>query len=58
MLSGNELNIWLIGLIVSFITAVLGIKFFLRFIKKNDFRIFGWYRIIIALLILAFILFA
>jgi len=58
MLSGNELNIWLIGLIVSFITAVLGIKFFLRFIKKNDFRIFGWYRIIIALLIVAFILFA
>ncbi|MBN2884645.1 undecaprenyl-diphosphatase, partial [Patescibacteria group bacterium] len=46
-----------IGLVVSFITAVLGIKFFLKFIKKNDFRIFGWYRIIIALFIFTFILF-
>ncbi|MCF7860006.1 undecaprenyl-diphosphatase UppP [Patescibacteria group bacterium] len=57
ILSGDELNLWIIGLIVSFITAVLGIKFFLKFIKKHDFRIFGWYRIIIALLILAFILY-
>lgn len=57
ILNGNELNIWLIGLIVSFITAVLGIKFFLKFIKKNDFQIFGWYRIIIALSIFSFILF-
>lgn len=57
VLNGNELNLWIIGLVVSFITAVLGIKFFLKFIKKNDFRIFGWYRIIIALFIFTFILF-
>lgn len=52
VLRGNELNLWLIGLVVSFITAILGIKFFLKFIKKNDFKIFGWYRIVLATILL------
>lgn len=56
VLSGNELNLWVTGLLISFITAVLGIKFFLKFIKKNDFRIFGWYRIILSIIIFAWIL--
>ena len=53
MLNGNELIAWIIGLITAFITAILGIKFFLRFIQKNDFQIFGWYRILAGLVILA-----
>lgn len=37
-----------IGFVVSFIFAVLAIKSFLGFVKKHDFRTFGWYRIILA----------
>jgi len=57
VLHGNDLLIWLIGLITAFITAVLGIKFFLKFIQKNDFQIFGWYRIFLGLILFAWILF-
>lgn len=51
-LQGPELNAWIIGLIVAFITAVLSIKFLLHFIQKNNFTSFGWYRIVIGLIII------
>lgn len=56
VLEKGDITVWIIGFIVSFITAILGIKFFLRYIQKNDFKIFGWYRIIIALAIFAWVL--
>ena len=56
VLQGNDWLIWLIGLATAFITAIIGIKFFLKYIQKNDFQIFGWYRIIIGLILIAWIL--
>lgn len=53
--SSQEVTVWIIGLIVSFVTAVLGIKFFLKFIKKHSFVGFGWYRIIIGIIILVYL---
>lgn len=50
-LTNQDLYSWLIGFILSFITAIIGVKFLLRFIQKNNFIIFGWYRIILALVI-------
>lgn len=52
VLQGNELLIWIVGLITAFITAILGIKFFLKFIQQHDFQAFGWYRIILGLVLL------
>jgi len=52
-LTNNELIVWLVGFITAFATAVIGIKFFLKFIQKNTFTAFGWYRLglgIVALL--------
>jgi undecaprenyl-diphosphatase len=56
VLERGDITVWIIGFVVSFITAILGIKFFLRYIQKNDFKIFGWYRIVIALAIFAWVL--
>src|SRR5680860_78196 len=53
--SQNEIVVWIIGITVSFITALLGIKFFLKFIQKHDFAPFGWYRIIIGLIVIAYL---
>lgn len=46
--SSNELGLLLVGFVVSFVVALLAIKTFLDYIRKHDFIIFGWYRIIIA----------
>lgn len=43
-----------IGFIVSFITAILSIKFFLRFIQKHSFKGFGIYRIVLAIVLFIF----
>ncbi len=55
VLQGNDLMIWLIGLATAFVTAILGIKFFLRYIQKNDFQAFGWYRIVLGLFLFAWL---
>jgi undecaprenyl-diphosphatase len=55
IINQEKIIIWLIGFIVAFITAILGIKFFLKFIQKNNFSPFGWYRIIIGLVVLAYL---
>ncbi|HMC54892.1 MAG TPA: undecaprenyl-diphosphate phosphatase [Gemmatimonadaceae bacterium] len=47
-LSGH-LSTLAVGFVISFVTAIIAIKSFLAFVKKRDFKAFGWYRIIIAL---------
>jgi undecaprenyl-diphosphatase len=46
-LSGNY-GVLAVGFVVSFITAIVAIKSFLGYIKKHDFSVFGWYRIVLA----------
>lgn len=52
--SGAELAILAVGLIVAFVVSVVVIKFLMNYIKKNDFKIFGWYRIVLGILVLAY----
>ncbi len=56
LLSGHELIIWLIGFITAFITAIIGVRFFIKYIQKNNFVPFGWYRIVLALVVIAWLM--
>lgn len=51
-----EFFILILGMAVSFIVSVLAIKFLLSYIKKNNFKIFGWYRIILGIIVLIYFL--
>jgi undecaprenyl-diphosphatase len=53
--SGYEIKLLAIGNLVAFIVAVLAIKFFIGFLKKHGFKIWGWYRIILGIILLALI---
>lgn len=55
--SGAEILILIVGLGTAFIVSVLSIKFLLRYIKSNDFKAFGWYRIALGGLVLAYLFF-
>lgn len=46
-----------IGNIVAFIVAMLAIKFFIAYLQKNGFKLFGYYRIIVGLIIIAILVF-
>lgn len=55
--SGMELAILLIGMVVAFVVSVLVIRFLMDFIKKHNFVVFGWYRIVLGVLVLLYFLF-
>ena len=50
--TGFEFLILIISSVVSFAVSVVTIKFLVNYVKKNDFKIFGWYRIVLGLLVL------
>ena len=53
-----ELIILLVGMLVSFLVSVFVIKFLMNYIKKHDFKVFGYYRIILGIIVLAYFLIA
>lgn len=50
--TGAEFGLLMLGCIVSFGVSVIAIKFLMGYIKKNDFKVFGYYRIVLGILIL------
>lgn len=52
--SGNQLAILLTGMITAFVISVVVIKFLMGYIKKHDFKVFGWYRIILGVLVIVY----
>ena len=55
--TGMELAILLVGMIVAFITSMFIIKFLMGYIKKHDFKVFGWYRIVLGIIVLLYAFF-
>jgi undecaprenyl-diphosphatase len=53
--SAEEWLLLAIGMVVSFILSLLVIRFLMNFIKKHDFKIFGYYRIVLAVVLFALI---
>lgn len=54
LVTGPELGILLVGMVVAFIVSVFVIRFLMGFIKKHDFKVFGWYRIVLGILVLLY----
>ena len=52
--TGAEIIILLVGTIVSFLVSIIVIKFLIRYIKRNDFKVFGYYRIILGIIVLLY----
>jgi len=55
VLAGNNLNVLLIGSLVSFIVALLAVRFFINYLQKHGFKVFGYYRILIGTIMLVLI---
>ena len=54
--SSIELAILLVGMLVSFFVSIFVIKFLINYIKKHDFKVFGYYRIVLGVIVLAYFL--
>ena len=49
--TGAEFGLLMLGCAVSFVVSIIAIKFLMGYIKKNDFKVFGYYRIVLGVLI-------
>lgn len=54
--TGMEVVLLLIGTVVSFVVSLLAVRFLMEFIKKHNFKIFGWYRIALGIIVLIYAL--
>jgi undecaprenyl-diphosphatase len=45
-----------VGLLAAFVTAWLSVKWLLNFVRQRDFRLFGWYRLVLATIIIVYLL--
>ena len=50
--SGTEVIILVAGMITAFIVSMISIKFLVNFVKKHDFKVFGYYRIIFGIIVI------
>lgn len=51
-----EVALLAIGMIVAFVLSIIAIKFLISYIKKHDFKVFGWYRIILGIAVIGYFL--
>ena len=55
-LTGPEITILAVGMISAFVVSMLSIKFLMNYVKKHDFKVFGYYRILLGVIVLAYFL--
>lgn len=52
--TGTQVAVLLVGMAVSFAVSIVAIKFLLKYIQNNDFKVFGYYRIILGVIVILF----
>ena len=52
--TGAELAILVVSMVVAFVVSVVVIRFLMDYIRKHDFKVFGWYRIVLGIIVLAY----
>ena len=56
-MSSVEIAVLVVGIVSAFVMSVVSIRFLMGYIKKNDFTAFGWYRIAVGAVVLAYFAF-
>lgn len=52
--TGTELGLLLLGCVASFVVSILAIKFLLKYIQNHDFKVFGYYRIVLGIIVFVY----
>lgn len=52
--TGTELVLLVVGMVVAFLVSMLVIRFLMGYIRKHDFKVFGWYRIVLGATVLLY----
>ena len=52
--TGSEVLLLVVGMVSAFVVSMLVISFLMGYIRKHDFKVFGWYRIVLGILVLLY----
>ena len=52
--TGAEFGVLIFGMVIAFVVSIFAIQFLMGYIKKHDFKVFGWYRIVFGALVLLY----
>lgn len=52
--TGGELAVLAIGTVVSFLVSLVAVKFLVEFVRRHSFEVFGWYRIVLSVLVVLY----
>ena len=52
--SSNEVVLLLVGMFVAYVVSIIIIKFLLSYVKKHNFKVFGWYRIVLGIILILY----
>ena len=53
-MTSTEVVVLVVGIVTAFIVSVIAIRFLIGYVKKHDFTVFGWYRIVVGIIVLAY----
>ena len=56
-IAGGEIAVLAVAMLVAYAVSMLAIKFLVNFVKKHDFKVFGYYRIVLGIIVLAYFIF-
>ncbi len=57
VMTSNEWILLIFGMIVAYVVSLIAVKLLMNYVRRHDFKVFGWYRIVLGILVLLFFLF-
>ncbi len=54
VMTSNEWMLLIIAMVTAYVVSVIAVKFLVSFVRQHDFKVFGWYRIVLGILVLAY----
>ena len=53
-MSGGEVAVLISGMVIAYVVSMLSIKFLMNYVRKHDFKGFGYYRIVLGIIVIAY----
>ena len=54
VMTGNEWTLLIIAMVVAYVVSMIAVKFLVSYVRRHDFTVFGWYRIALGVIVLAY----
>ena len=52
IMTGYEWALLIVGMVVAYLVSLASVKFLTDYVKKHDFKVFGWYRIVLGIIVI------